>query len=243
MAIKRIIIVDDEPLSLASLRMALSQFGGLEIVTECANGYEAVRSVLDLKPDLVFLDIQMPGLTGFDVIDLLGEQAPPVVFVTAYDEYALRAFEAHAVDYILKPIQNDRLHQALEHAEKFSDSPVTGVVAAYQDLNIPLQRLIIRDGKEILIIPVEKIIYLEAQDDYVQVHTEKNSHLKYERLTRLENLLDTQSFIRVHRSFIININYLKKLEPFSKSSYLAYMSKDAVVPVSRSGYKRLQKIL
>jgi len=240
---KRTILVDDEPLALQALKLTFNEIAEVEVVAECANGYEAVKAVQELNPDLLFLDIQMPGLNGFDVLELLAEKAPPTIFVTAYDEYAIKAFEAQAIDYLLKPVQRNRLEQAIKHARDFLPESAEKVIDAYREIQVPLQRILIRIGTGVQVIPVEQITHFEAQDDFVEVYTEKESHLKYERLGRLEQVLDSHTFIRVHRSFILNVSYLKKIEPYSQNSRLGYLKNGKVVQISKNGYKKLLEVL
>ncbi len=240
---KRVIVTDDEALARTALRLSLEEIDEIEIVAECADGYEALKAVQKLNPDLLFLDIQMPGLNGFDVMELLGKNAPPVIFVTAYDEYAVKAFEAHALDYLLKPVRVERLRQAIERVRELPEKETADILDSYRKTQPPLNRILIRSGNSVKIIPVEKIMYFEAQDDFVEVHTEQGSHLKYERLGRLEQLLDSRTFIRVHRSFILNILFLNKVEPYSKDSRLAYLKNGDVVQVSKNGYKKLRALL
>ncbi len=240
---KRVIITDDEPLAREALKLSIDEIDEIEIVAECADGYEAVKAVQEQKPDLLFLDIQMPGLSGFDVLELLGENAPPVIFVTAYDEYAVKAFEAHALDYLLKPVRVERLRQAIDRVRELPENETADILDSYRKTQPPLTRILIRSGSSVKVIPVEEIMYFKAQDDFVEVHTEEGSHLKYERLGRLEQLLDSQTFIRIHRSFILNILFLDKVEPYSKDSRLAYLKNGDVVQVSKSGYKKLRDLL
>lgn len=240
---KRVIITDDEPLARTALKLSLEEIDGIEIIAECADGREALKAVRELKPDLLFLDIQMPGLNGFDVLEVLGKDAPPVIFVTAYDAYAVKAFEARALDYLLKPVRPERLRQALDRVRKRPARETEQVLDLYRKTQPPPNRILIRSGSGVKIIPVDEILYFEAQDDFVEIHTEQGSHLKYERLGRLEQLLDKQMFIRVHRSFLLNLDYLVKMEPYSKESRLAYLKNGDVVPVSKSGYKKLRDLL
>ena len=240
---KRVIIVDDEPLAREALKINLKDLDGVEVIAECGDGYEALKAVHELNPELLFLDIQVPGLSGFDVLELLGKNAPPVIFVTAYDEYAVKAFEAHALDYLLKPVRLERLRQAVNRVQNSSVHKTEEVLHSYRDAQPPLNRILIRSGSSVKVIPVDKIMYFEAQDDFVEVHTEQGSYLKYERLGRLEKLLDSKTFIRVHRSFLLNIDYLMKLEPYSKESRQAYLKNGNVVQVSKSGYKKLRDLL
>jgi two-component system LytT family response regulator len=242
------VIVDDEDLAREALKIELAQFEAFEVAGECQNGFEAVKMIQELKPDLVFLDIQMPRLDGFDVIELLGERVPAVVFVTAHDEYAVKAFEANAVDYLLKPVQSNRLQRTLEKFIK--DFPVKKsiqhqkeLLESHQDYLSPISRILIRNGMDIQIIPVMEVSHLEAQDDYVKVFTDKKSYLKTERLNRLEGLLDPRHFCRIHRSHILNVNYLKKIEPYSKDSRIAVLKDGTTLPISRTGYSQLKTIL
>jgi two-component system LytT family response regulator len=243
----RAIIVDDEALARASLREALDQFEDIEIVKECANGFEAIREVQQSKPDLIFLDIQMPRLDGFDVVELLGKEAPFIVFVTAYDEYALRAFEADALDYLLKPVTAERLGKSIRRLrEKLRAVPPPGMeqfIEHHLARSAPLTRILIRDGTDVHIIPVEDVIYCEAQEDYVRIYTENRSYLKLERMSNLEKTLDPRNFCRIHRSYLLNIDYLAKIEPYSKDSRIAKLKDGKALPISRSGYNRLMELL
>ena len=244
---KSVLIVDDEPLAREALVEALSGFQDIEIVGECSNGFEAVKAINESRPDIVFLDIQMPKLDGFDVLELLGENPPYIVFVTAYDEYALKAFESHALDYILKPVRPDRLETTFakvnERLEAKSSPPMDGLLADRRERNKPLDRILVRDRANVYIIAAEDIVYFEAQDDYVGIHTREGSFLKKETLSRLEKLLDARQFIRVHRSYLLNISYLSKIEPYTKDSRIAILKGGNTLPVSRSGYTKLLRLL
>ena len=242
------IIVDDEALARESLKTALEPFEDIDIIEQCANGFEAVQAVQRLQPDLVFLDVRMPKLDGFDVVELLGNDAPFIIFVTSYDEYAPRAFEAEALDYLLKPVKAERLEKAVERVrERFqlkNSQPFENLIDKHRDFLGPLTRILIRNGTEVVIIPVNDVIYLEARDDYVKVYTRQGkSYLKSERMTRLEKMLDPQYFCRIHRSYILNINSLKKIEPYSKDSRLAILENGQRLPISRGGYTRLMELL
>ena len=243
----RAIIVDDEQLGRQALKEVIAEINGIIVVAECTNGFEAVQEVHKQKPDLVFLDIQMPKLDGFDVVELLGEDAPFVVFVTAYDEYALRACEAAALDYLVKPVQPERLQRTIQRVrgglQVKQAQPVAKLISDHQSEMAPLSRILIRDGMEVFIIPCEQVLYIEAQDDYVMVYTPERSHLKYDRMNKLEKMLDPQYFCRIHRSYLINVRYLKKIEPYSKDSRLAIMHNDKKLPISRAGYNRLLELL
>ncbi|RPI79083.1 MAG: DNA-binding response regulator [Desulfobacteraceae bacterium] len=243
----RVLIVDDEDLSRQALKNLLQESGDVEIMGECRNGFEAVESIPRLKPDLVFLDIQMPQLNGFDVVELLEEPAPAVIFVTAFDEYALKAFEASALDYLLKPVQAERLAKALEkyYRQTAGLKPVSFApfIESHQAHSAPLARILVRDGQKIHIVPTTDIMYVKAEDDYVMLHTAQKALLKLERLSRLEKMLDYRTFCRIHRSFLLNIVYLDKIAACSKESRLAVLKNGAKLPISRQGYRSLQKIL
>jgi len=243
---KTAIIVDDEELARESLKSALAEFEDIEITAECANGFEALKMVNELKPQILFLDIQMPKLSGFDVVELLGKDAPLVVFVTAYDEYALKAFEAHAVDYLLKPVNKERLAKAIQHIDDSlfyrRGQAVPEALYDYKKQQPLVQRILIHDRGRVQVILADSIIYIQAQDDYVLLQTENESFMKYERMSRLESLLDQNMFIRIHRSYILNLNYLKSIESSSKDSKTAVLKNGTKIPVSRSGYKLLARL-
>jgi two-component system LytT family response regulator len=242
----RVAIVDDEELARKVLREYLSTCEDVEIVAECANGFEAVKAVVEHRPDLLLLDIQMPRLDGFEVLDLVGREVG-VVFVTAYDKYALRAFEVHAVDYLLKPFSVERLREALNRARSRFDarqpSSSSDLIAAARAPGAYLERIAVRDGSNVHVVPVSKVEYIEAQDDYVCFRAEGKSLLKQQTLSEIENMLDPAQFVRIHRSYILNLDRLAKLELNAKDSYTAILKDGARLPVSRSGYARLAAVL
>jgi two-component system LytT family response regulator len=242
----RVAIVDDEPLARAILRELLAAHEDVEIAAECANGFEAVKVVSELKPDLLLLDIQMPKLDGFDVLELIGVEIP-VIFITAYDEYAIRAFEVHAIDYLLKPFSAERLAEALVRARERMvprERPqVHQLVSTARPDRAPLQRILIRDRADVHVIPVGKIDYLESQDDYVAVKAGAKTYLKEQTLAELEALLDRGAFVRIHRRFILNLSRLSKIELAVTDSRIAILSDGTQLPVSRSGYARLRELL
>jgi len=242
----KVAIVDDEEPARKLLREYLSAYDDVEIVSECANGFEAVKAVTDLKPDLLLLDIQMPRLDGFEVLELIGHEVD-VIFVTAYDKYALRAFEVHAVDYLLKPFSSDRLREALDHARKRLATkeklPVEDLAASARPAGAKLERVLIRDGSNVHVIPVSKLDYVEAQDDYVCFRSEGKRYLKQQTLGDVETVLDPSQFVRIHRSYILNIDRLARLELYAKDSHAAILRDGTRLPVSRSGYARLNAVL
>ena len=232
----RAVIVDDEELARGYLREMLAAHPEIEIVAECANGFEAVKAIAETAPDLVFLDVQMPKLDGFEVLELVEargpEDTPAVIVVTAYDQYAMRAFDAHAVDYLLKPFSTERFERALERAK----------ARLGERKSVPgerPQRLAVRDGTRVHVIPLEKLDYAEAQDDYVALHSGGKSYLKQQTIGSLESLLDPARFVRIHRSAIVNLERVARIEPYAKESRVAILTDGTRLPVSRSGYARL----
>jgi two-component system, LytTR family, response regulator len=238
----KVIITDDEEYNRDELKKTLSEFPDVEIVSICKDGFETVAAVQQNSPDLIFLDINMSRLSGFDVLELLGDSAPPVVFVTAYDEHALRAFETSAIDYVLKPVSKDRLQKAIGKFLKTGigrKTNYTPFLDNHKSQSSPIARILIKDGPEIFIVPVNEIVYLKAEDDYVGIITEKRTFLKQDRLSFLESILDKSHFCRIHRSYILNINYLTKLENQGKDSYKAVLRTGVKLPVSATGFKEL----
>jgi two-component system LytT family response regulator len=243
----RAVIVDDEGLARSVLREYLAEHPEVEIVAECANGFEAVKAVSDLRPDLLFLDIQMPKLDGFEVLELVGREVA-VIFVTAYDEYALRAFEVHAVDYLLKPYSAERLAEAIGHVRTHladrGQLPIAPLVAAARPpQSSHVERLVVRDGSRVHVVPVEKLDYVQAQDDYVCLHAEGKKLLKEQTMADVEAVLDPARFVRIHRSYILNIERLTRVEPYGKDSRVAILNDGTRLPVSRAGYARLNELL
>lgn len=245
----RIVIVDDEPLARLVVREYAGRHGDVEVVAECGNGFEAVRAVGELAPDLLFLDVQMPKLDGFEVLELLG-RAVPVVFTTAYDQYALRAFDVHAVDYLLKPFSEERFGEALARArERRQAGPavaggvVDGLLDEARTRRGVVERVLIRDGVQVHVLPVETIDYVEAQDDYVCFKSDGREYLKDQTMQALEESLDPTRFVRIHRSYLLNIERIARVELYAKDSRVAILRDGAKLPVSRSGYARLAKLL
>lgn len=237
----RAIIVDDEELARHVLRELIAGHPEIELVAECANGFAAVKAIGELKPDLLFLDIQMPKLDGFEVLELTGT-AMAIVFTTAYDEYAVRAFEVHAADYLLKPFSAERFAAGLEQAKKrigTTATPIAEIASAARKPGDYANRIVVRDGTNIHIIPVTKLDYAEAQDDYVALASEGRKHLKQQTIASLESTLDPARFQRIHRSYIVNLERVVKVEPYGKDSKVAILRDGTRLPVSRSGYARL----
>lgn len=245
--VMRVVIVDDEEPARRLLAEYLSRRSDLEIVAECADGFTAVRVLTEVQPDLVLLDIQMPRLNGFEVLELV-ENRLPVIFITAHDEHAVRAFEIHAIDYLLKPFTEGRLASALDRAmtriseDEFPDlrefvARQAGGAGRF------LGRVLVRDGSQVHVIPIEKIDYFEAQDDYVAIKTEGRTHLKKQKLGDLEACLEPGRFVRIHRGYILNIERLAAVELYAKDSRVAVLADGTKLPVSRAGHVRLKELL
>ncbi|MCU0293331.1 MAG: response regulator [Thermoanaerobaculaceae bacterium] len=246
MSTLRVAIVDDEAPARALLREYLAAEDGVEVVAECANGFEAVRAVEELHPDVLLLDVQMPRLSGFDVLELV-ERDVAVVFVTAYDAYAVRAFEVQAVDYLLKPVAPERLGQALARARQRLGRPRQVASAALQAAAAPqagtATRLIVREGGRVEILPLEAVDVIESQDDCVVVRSGARRIRKTSTLNDLAAQLDPARFVRVHRCFLLNVARLSRLELYARDSRLAVLADGSKIPVSRTGYARLRAVI
>lgn len=244
----RVLVVDDEAPARALLLEYLAAEPEVEVVGECANGFEAVKAVAQHQPDLLLLDIQMPKLDGFEVLELL-QPAPAVVFVTAHDEHALRAFEVHAVDYLLKPVEAARLTAALQrvrgHLSAGAAAAPAAVLrhAARSAVGGYLERIATRAGTAVHVFPVERLDYAEAQDDFVVLVAGGVRHRKQQTLNELETLLDPARFVRVHRSYLLNVERLARVELYAKDSRVAILADGTKIALSRAGYARLQELL
>jgi len=242
----RVAVVDDEPLARAVLCEYLAAEPNVEVIAQCANGFEAVKAVSELSPDLLLLDVQMPKLDGFEVLDLVGRDVA-VVFTTAYDQYALRAFEVHAVDYLLKPISAERLSEALarvrERLGRGERAASPGAMAAARPREGHAHRVLVRDGPRVHVIPVDKIDYLQAQDDYVCFRSEGKDYLKEQTLAEAEASLDPSKFVRIHRSYLLNLARLVRVDQDERENRVAVLTDGRRLPVSRAGYTRLNSLL
>jgi two-component system LytT family response regulator len=242
----RIVIVDDEELARGVLREYLTGMPGVQIVAECANGFEAVKAVAEFRPDLLLLDVQMPKLDGFEVVELVGRDVA-VVFVTAYDEFALRAFDVHAVDYLVKPFSAERLGEAIDRAQarigQRGRLPIRELAAATRSSAAPASRVLVRDGSKVHVIPMQKIDYVQAQDDYVCFASEGKEYLKDQTLADVEASLDPAKFVRIHRSFLLNIDRLVRVDIDARENRVAVLADGRRLPVSRGGYTRLNEKL
>lgn len=239
-----VIIIDDEPLARAIVKEYLKDYEDFELLAECSDGFEGIKKITELKPDLIFLDIQMPKINGFEMLELL-QDVPSVIFTTAFDEYALKAFEASAVDYLLKPFPKERFDAAIQ--KWLRQGKTNQSIGALSELEHKQPdehlRVVIKDGSEIKIIPTVDIHYIEAYDDYVKIYTGEKYHLKKKTMNYFERALNPNQFTRIHRSYIININELTKIESFEKNSYVAILRSGKRVPISRTAYSPLKERL
>lgn len=242
----RAIIIEDEELGRELIKNYLKDFSDLKIIAECENGFDGIKSIQELKPDLIFLDIQMPKLNGFEMLELI-EERPEIIFTTAYSQYAIQAFEMNAIDYLLKPFSKERLLDALSKALKRLQNNISNKENVNMLIRNPMEeiieRVVVKSNNKISIIPVEKIIFLEAQDDYVMVYTHESKHLKQATIKFFEDHLDPKEFMRVHRSYIIRIDQVVQLEPYGKDSYVAKLKNGSSVHISKSGFKTLKEKL
>jgi two-component system LytT family response regulator len=235
----RAVIVDDEELARGYLRELLREHTEIRIAAECANGFEAVKAIGESPPDLLFLDVQMPKLDGFEVLELI-DPGPAVIFTTAYDQYAIRAFDAHAADYLLKPFDAERFERALERAKtRLGERRPPADLGAARPSGQRPERIVVKDGTRVHVIPLDKLDYAEAQDDYVALHSGGKQYLKQQPIASLEATLDPARFVRIHRSAIVNLERVARIEPYGKESRLAILADGTRLPVSRAGYARL----
>ena len=241
----KIITIDDEPLARSIVKEYLQKYPELEIVEECNDGFEGFKAIQQHQPDLIFLDIQMPKINGFEMLELL-DQSPAVIFTTAFDEYAIKAFEAHAVDYLLKPFSQERFDKAIQKWKEQkvgSQKNTEELLETASHSPAQSQRIVVKTGSKIKIIPVHDVFYLEAADDYVKVHTQEGSFLKNKTMSHFEKTLDQQQFVRSHRSYIVNIQQITRIDPYEKDNHVAILKSGAKVPVSRNGYIKLRTVL
>lgn len=241
-----VIIIDDEPLARSIVKECLQQHPQLKLVEECGNGFEGVKAIQQHNPDLIFLDVQMPKITGFEMLELL-DQPPYIIFTTAFDEYAMQAFEANAVDYLLKPFSQERFDKAINKwmelkskAQQQLPQQLIQQVGKHPSHN---ERIVVKTGSRIKIIPLHEVHYLEAADDYVKIVTQEGSFLKKTTMGYYEDILTPSQFIRTHRSYIINVQQITRIDPYEKENHIAILKSGAKVPVSRTGYPRLKSIL
>lgn len=242
------LLIDDEELARNLLRSYLVAYPDIEVIGECANGFEGLKAIQELNPDLIFLDVQMPKITGFEMLELI-ENPPMVVFSTAFNQFAIRAFELNAVDYLLKPYSKERFDTALNKVrqryaqQSQSKDTILHLIEHVRQQEETLERVVVKTGSKIKVIPVDKIHYLESQDDYVMIHTEDGKHLKQWTMKYFEEHLNPAHFIRVHRSYLVHINQITQLELYEKGTYLLILKDGSRLPVSQSGHTRLKQVL
>jgi two-component system LytT family response regulator len=242
----KVVIIDDEPLARSNIAGYLKNEADISIMAECGDGFEAVKAIHAHEPDLIFLDVQMPKLTGFEMLELV-DDPPAVIFTTAFDEYALKAFEKNALDYLLKPVSPTRFKKALEKFRASYSAPEKKVQPNYEVLTAQdetkIDRIVVKTGTQIKIIPIDTVKYLESYDDYVKIHTKDGMYLKNKTMAFFEKSLDPNQFVRIHRSFIIKVDQLAKLEPYEKDSYIAALTSGEKLNISKSGYARLKQLI
>ncbi|MFL5751820.1 MAG: LytR/AlgR family response regulator transcription factor [Bacteroidia bacterium] len=240
------ILIDDEPLARSIVREYLEAYPDIQVMQECNDGFQGVKAIMQHQPDLIFLDIQMPKINGFEMLELL-DPAPSVIFTTAFDEFAIKAFEAHAVDYLLKPFSKDRFEKAIRKWQEQRDQKKEARTGAL--LNTVLkypeeqQRVVVKNGSNITILPASEIYCIEAYDDYVKIFTKDTYHLKKKTMSHFEEVLSPAEFSRVHRSFIVNLQQITRIEPLEKGSHIALLKNGRKVPLSRTGYGKLKEAL
>ena len=240
------IIIDDEPLARSIIREYLQHHPELELVAECNDGFEGVKAIQQLQPELIFLDIQMPKINGFEMLELI-EDPPSVIFTTAFDEYAIKAFESHAVDYLLKPFSRERFDKAvsklLQLGKTGGREKLAPLLESVSNSPGEQHRVVVKLAGKIRIIPVEDIYYLEAADDYVKVHTREGAFLKNKTMGHFESVLNVNQFVRTHRSFMVNVTEITRIDPYEKDNHLAILKSGGRVPVSKAGYAKLKSVL
>jgi two-component system LytT family response regulator len=245
---KRVLIIDDEPLARMVVQEYLLPFHNqLQVLQECSDGFEGIKAIMQHQPDLIFLDVQMPKINGFEMLELV-EQPPQVIFTTAFDEYAIKAFETHAVDYLLKPFSRERFNKAIEkYLAQSGNVPAAKSTEALLDsaLQSPAQheRIVVKTGTKVKIIPVHDVEHLAADDDYVSIHTAEGSFLKNKTMGFFEQTLDARHFVRVHRSYMVNVAQITRIDPYEKETHIAILKSGARIPVSKAGYVKLKQVL
>lgn len=238
------VIIDDEPLARSIVKEYLQSYPGIEVLQECNDGFEGVKAINQYEPDLIFLDIQMPKINGFEMLELI-ENPPKVIFTTAFEEYAIKAFETHAVDYLLKPFGKERFDKAIQKLLQTKPNVPQTQAVLETAARSPVQshRIVVKDGGKIKIIPVVQIQYLEAADDYVKIFTNDGSFLKKKTMHYFEQFLQQEQFIRIHRSYIINVQLITRIDPLEKDTHLVLLTTGARLPVSKAGYVKLKEVL
>jgi two-component system LytT family response regulator len=241
------IIIDDEPLARMIVKEYLQSYPLIEVATECNDGFEGLKAIQQYQPELVFLDVQMPKITGFELLELI-DHPPAIIFTTAYEEYAIKAFESHAIDYLLKPFSKERFDKAIQKyldqkASVQSKSNTQHLLEAVSQSPAQSGRVVVKMAGKIKIIPVDDIQYLEAADDYVKIHVKEGSFLKNKTMNHFEQVLDPHQFVRTHRSYILNVQQITRIDPYEKDNHIAILKSGAQVPVSKTGYAKLKSVL
>ncbi len=239
----RVLIIDDEALARKIIKDYLKDLEDVEIVGECQDGFEGIKAIAELKPDVIFLDVQMPKLNGFEMLELLDE-LPSIIFTTAFDKYAVKAFENNAADYLMKPFSKERLLDALEKVkqnDKDNRAALKGLSPI--DTNDLIDRIAVKTGTKIRIIYTDEIQYLESQDDYVMLYTPSGKHLKQKTMKYFENHLPPDAFVRIHRSYMVKIDFIDQIELYEKDAYIIRLKNNQILPVSKKGYTRLREVL
>ena len=238
------LIIDDEPLARLVVQEYLQGYPQIQVMQECNNGFEGVKTIQQHKPDVIFLDVQMPKINGFEMLELV-EPLPAVIFTTAFDEFALKAFEAHAVDYLLKPFTRERFDKALQRCLEKQVTPVPTHALLTTVAQSPAQqdRIVVKTGNKIQIIPVHEVVFLEADDDFVKIHTQQAVYMKNRTMGHFEATLDNCQFVRVHRSYLVQVSHITRIDPYQKETFTAVLRSGVKIPVSRTGYTRLREVL
>ena len=239
----KIIIIDDEPLARSIVKEYLQSYNDAEVVAECNDGFEGMKAIQQYQPGLIFLDIQMPKINGFEMLELI-ENPPPVIFTTAFDEFAIRAFELNATDYLLKPFSKERFDKAVQkHLHQSATPQSNAVLETAAQSPTQQNRVVVKDGSKIKIIPVSQIHYLEAADDYAKIVTVEGSFLKKRTMSFFEQSLGIHHFVRIHRSYIVNTQLITRIDPYEKDSHLVLLTTGAKLPASKTGYLKLKSVL
>ncbi len=242
----KVVIIDDEPLARSIVVEYLQEHPSIEIAAECNDGFQGVKAIMQHKPDLIFLDIQMPKINGFEMLELL-DSTPSVIFTTAFDEYAIKAFEANAIDYLLKPFSKERFDLAIqkwnEKKNTSSEKNIQSILENTTKQPDERNRIVVKNGSDIRIVPMADVMYIEAYDDYVKIFTKDTYYLKKKTMNYYEQVLDSSQFFRTHRSFIINLQELTKIEPLEKNTYVVLLKNGKRIPLSRTGYSKLKETL
>jgi len=236
------IIIDDEPLARSIIKEYLQPYTNITLVEECNDGFEGIKAIQQHHPDLIFLDIQMPKINGFEMLELV-DNPPLVIFATAFEEYAIKAFDAHAADYLLKPFSKERFDKAIQKALLQKNNTAQAIAATALETAAPSNRIVVKDNGKIKLIPLAQVQYVEAADDYVKIHTAEGNFLKKKTMQYFEEGLPQQEFIRIHRSYIVNAQLITRITPYEKESHLALLTSGAQLPVSKTGYSKLKEVL